>query len=334
MKLPYLLVALCFCNFSTTSAASISKRGLDDVFPGFDYPLPAHETHAEEHSPERDSSPTHMSNRPTPINPFMIMSTSVSSNSAVKTRDASTQSHQQSTTSSVPTTNSIIDTIPPLPSVTPWSATAFSSNTVDQTVPPSTSTVAPISSEDKGSSHSIQEWKIIGVAVIAFTTVAAILLLSVFFDHWWGFIRDLFWKKKRKDTVEELIPDWNRASWAYGLGHDRQRYPTMPPAATTKEAELDLDKWQTFSSVENVAGVGSGLKGDAYSNLNLKPGYQPSSPWTRGLGLSPLPPAAQYNCQSPPGRLQRSPTYQSSKPETHRTPPSPALTDPYGGIAE
>ncbi|KAI0094425.1 hypothetical protein BDY19DRAFT_901614 [Irpex rosettiformis] len=333
MKLPYLLAALCFCNFVVS--ASIGNRGLNDVFPGFDYPLPPTETRAEEHSPERDY-PTHISNIPSAIIP--LTSPSATSNSAAKSKETGTQSHQQSTTSSVregPATNSIIGTIPPLPSFTPWSANVLSSTIANQTPFSPTPTITPLSSEDKGSSHGVQEWKIIGVAVIAFTTVAAILLLSVFFDHWWSFLRDLFWRKKNKDNVEELIPDWERASWAYRLGNDRHRYPTMPPTALSNQADLDLEKMQTFSSEGNVAGIGSGLKGDAYNNSNLKAGYQPNGPWTKGLGLSPLPPTVQYGFRSPTGALGHSLTRQPSRHlDPQRKPPSPALTDPYGGIAE
>lgn len=331
MRLPYLFAALCLFNTIAGSAVSIKPRGINDVFPGFDYPLTGEEHHAEEHSPERDTSPTHISNKPTAINP--LISSGATSNSAVKSRESSTQSHFQSTLGNVrdaPATYSVIGTVPPLPSVTPWSATAVSATAANPAGASPTAAVSPVSSEDKGPPRSMQEWKIIGVAVIAFTTVAAILLLSVFFDHWWGFIRDLCWRNKRKDNTEELVPDWQRASWAINLGRDRHRYPSMPPMASTKQAELGLDR-----STENVAGIGSGMKGDMYSNLTPRTEHQLDSPWTRGLGLSPLPPVAQPNYHSPPGLLGHSLARHPSKHhDSNRNPPSPALTDPYGGIAE
>lgn len=336
MKLPYLLVALCFCTSVSASAIPLDDRGLDEVFPGFDSPLPA-ETHAEQqHSPEREQ-PTHIVHIPTTTTPVTSAATSVTS---AGSKGSSTQTHQQSTASSAglaQVTNSIIGTIPPLPSYTPWSANRPDTSTASQATSTPTQTSSTSQSSTKGGTSSTQEWKIVGVAVIAFTSVAAILLLSVFFDHWWGFLRDIFWRKKRKDNLEELIPDWKTASWEIRFGGDGNRYPTIPPPAATKQLELDLDRARSLPSAGNVAGVGSGFKGDAYSHASPRQEYQISSPWTpsQGLGLSPLPAVAQFNYQQPPGlaahTLRRE---ESNHLGVKGSPPSPALTDPYGGIAE
>ncbi|RPD82283.1 hypothetical protein L226DRAFT_528470 [Lentinus tigrinus ALCF2SS1-7] len=93
---------------------------------------------------------------------------------------------------------------------------------------PSPSQSPPAAEAVKASSNGgsgTSEWKIIGVAVIAFSAVAAILLLAVFFDHWWRFLKDLF-GRKRRDDAEELVPDWEKAEWELRL-EDRQRYPSF-----------------------------------------------------------------------------------------------------------
>ncbi|KAI0695611.1 hypothetical protein BC835DRAFT_1305936 [Cytidiella melzeri] len=326
MKLSYLLAALFLSNFVLGSAVPVSVRALNDVFPGFDYPLPV-ETQAEQHAHEGDPSPTHTTKTPIAV--------VTSSSPSEKSKDTSTQSRQQSTTSGT-SSSPVINT----PTASLSSGTASSTNQPSSTIsniaastPTATSTPPP--AEEQTSSRGSQEWKVVGVAVIAFSSVAAILLLSVFFDHWWGFIRDLFWKKKRKDNVEELIPDWEAASWEIRVGGDRHRYPTIPPAALTKEEEFGHSKAHTLTSVENVAGIGSGRKVEGYSNITPRPEYQHGSPWTRGLGLSPLPPVAQSHVQRPPGLPGHTLRRQDSNPfEPKMNPPSPAFTDPYGGIAE
>lgn len=336
MKLPHLLAALCLCTFVLGSAIPLERRGLDDVFPGFDPALPA-EPHAEQqHSPEREQ-PTRLVHMPTTTTPAPSAASSSSS-----PKSAGTTSHQQSTGSAASSaavtqvTNSIIGTIPPLPSFTPWSANRPDASTSIQDTSAPTQTPSVSQPSAKGGTSGTQEWKIVGVAVIAFTSVAAILLLSVFFDHWWGFLRDIFWRKNRKDNLEELIPDWKTASWEIRTGSDG-RYPTIPPPASMKQVELDLDRARTLPSMGNVAGVGSGYKGDAYNYASPRQEYKVNSPWTpsQGLGLSPLPAVAQVYHQQPPGisghALRRD---NSNRPGLRGSPPSPALTDPYGGIAE
>lgn len=299
MRLPYFLAALCFFNFVLGSAVSLRIRALNDVFDGFDTPLPL-QTHAEDHTPDRGPPPAYPLSRPAATLPLMAIPTSL----YPKPKESSTLSHQQTTTSTAGATHSLVESIPPLPSVTPAS-TRFPT------------------SASQGGSRGTQDWKVVGVAVIAFTTVAAILLLSVFFDQWWGFLRDLVWKKKHKEGTEELIPDWEKADWDMRLGGDRHRYPTIPPPAATKQAQFNLD---------NVAGVGSGFNTENRCDATPRSDNRLNSPWSRGLGLlTPVPPAAQVGSRRTTGlRRQDSNPFQQPR----FSPPSPALTDPYGGIAE
>ncbi|OCH86671.1 hypothetical protein OBBRIDRAFT_212519 [Obba rivulosa] len=88
-------------------------------------------------------------------------------------------------------------------------------------------------------SSGTSEWKVVCVAVIAFSAVAAILLIAVFFDQCWGFARDVFGRHKVRDGAEELVPDWEKASWEVRFGDDRHRYPSfasVPPSAPKARA--------------------------------------------------------------------------------------------------
>ena len=126
------------------------------------------------------------------------------------------------------TSYSVTGTVPPVPyaiqsshSTPPASSTPSQSSTTS-----SSSTQQPSNST---ASSSTSEWKIIGVAVIAFSAVAAILLLAVFFDQWWRFIRDLVWRRRNKQVEEELVPDWEKARWELRLAKDPElaRYPSF-----------------------------------------------------------------------------------------------------------
>ncbi|KAI0348263.1 hypothetical protein BDW22DRAFT_1480088 [Trametopsis cervina] len=328
MKLQYLLIALCFSTLAAGSTIPLKQRGLDDVFGGLDGPLPL-EGHPEEHNSAHEQ-PSHATNHPLATIP--LLPTPTNSGSNTKSKDSTTQSHSQSA-SGVSPTYSVIGSVPPLPSGSLRSTDSVSSGTSPTSAVSTPTYTEPVTAQ-QAESKGAQEWKIVGVAVIAFTTVAAILLLSVFFDQWWGFMRDLLWKKKREDDFEELVPDWQRASWAFHLEGDRHRYPTIPPAASTKQ-EVNRAGKQALYSPNNIAGVGAGMKEEMISEPTPRQDYQSNSPWARGLGLSPLPPAAQL--QRSPSRTQRDRLYRHDsnpfEPKTH-APPSPALTDPYGGIAE
>ncbi|KZT73340.1 hypothetical protein DAEQUDRAFT_465088 [Daedalea quercina L-15889] len=119
-------------------------------------------------------------------------------------------------------------------------------------------------------SSSSGSWKIIGVAVICFTAVVAVLVAAVFFDTWWQFLRDLFWKRRKHDDFEEMVPDWQKASWEMRFG-DRQRYPSFGSLPTSpvlrgdplqRQRSLRVQEWQkdelasstsSPSSVEKLA---------------------------------------------------------------------------------
>lgn len=72
------------------------------------------------------------------------------------------------------------------------------------------------------------EWKVIGLVVICITFVATVILSVVFFDSWWGFLRDMVLGRRNKEGVEDMVPDWEKRSWEFKLANeDGHRYPTI-----------------------------------------------------------------------------------------------------------
>ncbi|ESK92023.1 atp-binding cassette transporter [Moniliophthora roreri MCA 2997] len=88
-----------------------------------------------------------------------------------------------------------------------------------------------------------KEWKIVGIAVISIASVVAVILLTVFFDSWWAFLRDVICRRKRNsdEYKEDLVPDWSRQSWQVKLATEEgHRYPTT--AAQVYAGALHDDK--------------------------------------------------------------------------------------------
>lgn len=311
MRLLYL--ALTSLAFRAVYALPLDQRGLNDVFEPMG---PLEETHAG-HTAEHTHTPTALPHpaQATVSSRINELLSSLQKPTQTNSKGA-TESPSQTTANAFPT-HSIIGSVAPAPVPTvSWSPKPLppATSTVD-----STPTLSSASSQQPASSGN-KEWKVIGVAVIAFSTVAAILLLSVFFDHWWGFIRDLVLPKKKRDGSEELIPDWKKASWHITMDSDPHRYPSLLPPARTKNAEQDPEK---AIPQQGMAGVGSGFGKNSYDSY---PGH---GTWPSGLGiLTPLPPA-HHPAQQPVPQPAHDPALQRSK---SRQQASPAFTDIYGGI--
>ena len=127
--------------------------------------------------------------------------------------------------------------------------------------------------------------------MIAFTTVAAILLLSVFFDQWWGFIRDLLWRKKRKENFEEFVPDWEKADWEINVNASNAGHNRYPSFAGPRRKEKPKDTW---SEKENW-GLGINTANAAYGQTPYPESEKLSPPHSTTFGFStnfstPLPP--------------------------------------------
>jgi hypothetical protein len=80
----------------------------------------------------------------------------------------------------------------------------------------------------------------IGIAVIAVSTVGMMILVVVFFDQWWGFLCDVFGRRRKwhERGKEELVPDWGRASWEFKVKDDTlPTYPSFGSPLATKVQE-------------------------------------------------------------------------------------------------
>ena len=254
----------------------------------------------------QDNSPTKTSDSDNKASIFDFFSTALPMETGAK-KDGS------ATTTAFPS-HSIIGTPPPLPTPTPKSSTDKSgASSTSSSSPSSTAAVLASSNGDSGNS----QWKIIGVAVIAFSAVAAILLLAVFFDQWWRFVKDLIGRHKAKDQVEEIVPDWEKASWEVRFGDDRHRYPSFSSIP---------DKSSTQGLVRGRSIRSEGQWKDRAAEAVQR------SPVSSSSGHPPSPTSVN--------RIQRSPTkvhamqyHETQYPNPFEPPPrSPAPPDVYGGM--
>lgn len=315
------LLNLILCSVASAIPTPSKKRALDGVFDPFQTiqpaaPPEAHGEHASEHAAEHTTHPA-LSTGSVSLADLL---TTLGSNS--KAQATSSASHSLPTSSLSSTTSSTVST-------TPTSTFELHTSAILTPATSSNSYIVPTHSPTPSVGQSInrgsEEWKIIGVAVISFSAVAAILLLAVFFDQWWGFMRDLVWRKKRRDVdhVEELVPDWEKAGWEIRMARDNDRYPSLPPPARAKRVTRDYGELEK-APVENMTGIGSGF---ATNNL-----YAPQpihfNNYGHGLGILTPAPSTRYVEQP----LARSTSLMRSN--SRAVPPSPATTlvDPYGGI--
>ncbi|KAI0964196.1 hypothetical protein AcW1_001071 [Taiwanofungus camphoratus] len=159
-----------------------------------------------------------------------------------------------------------------------------SASTAGKQLSASPSSTATLTSEGHSSvsasgssSDGPATWKIVGIAVIAFSTVALMIMATVFFDHWWRFVRDLVGRKRAKDGVEELIPDWEKASWEVRFGDDRHRYPSF---ASVPSGILAPPPVQTPMKSQCSPMVQT-------QDQRISGGYRPSPALTDGRAVSP-----------------------------------------------
>jgi len=107
-------------------------------------------------------------------------------------------------------------------------STGTSQQTSKTTATSTSATLAYIPEAPATPPAEATEWKVIGIAIISITFVATVILAVVFFDSWWGFLRDLIFGKKHDGGSENLVPDWEKRSWEHKLANeDGHRYPTL-----------------------------------------------------------------------------------------------------------
>jgi hypothetical protein len=107
-------------------------------------------------------------------------------------------------------------------------ATGASQNTTNPTWYPSP--LPPVNSDSGPAQGHAVDWRMIGIAVIAVSVVGAMILVVVFFDQWWGFLCDVCGRRRKwhRGGKEELVPDWERASWDFKVKVEDDPFPAYP----------------------------------------------------------------------------------------------------------
>ena len=113
----------------------------------------------------------------------------------------------------------------------------YATSTSTNTILPTTSRPSPADLPQRNV-HA-NNWRVVGIAVIAVSVVGTMILAVVFFDQWWGFLGDVCGrrKKQRQSGKEELVPDWERRSWEFRIEDTLPAYPSFgsPPVRQTAE---------------------------------------------------------------------------------------------------
>ncbi|KAJ7597442.1 hypothetical protein C8J56DRAFT_1041630 [Mycena floridula] len=80
------------------------------------------------------------------------------------------------------------------------------------------------------------EWKVIGIGIMTITFIGTIILSIVFFDSWWGFLRDLVLGKRSKEGVETMVGE--NKNWSFQVANeDGHRYPTLASLEAMAKSE-------------------------------------------------------------------------------------------------
>ncbi|KZT30785.1 hypothetical protein NEOLEDRAFT_1237980 [Neolentinus lepideus HHB14362 ss-1] len=174
-----------------------------------------------------------------------ILGTTIQTSSGKTSTKLKDATHTSSADASNPTSHSIIGTPQGPPPTTPVTDIAT------RAMPTTTAALATpsVSSSPAGLNGVSTEWKVMGIAVIAISGLAVMVITVVFYDQWSKFLLDIFCcgKRKKKDEgFEEFVPDWEKGSWEVQLKQEdagSQRYPSMedlahPPAAVTRKPTI------------------------------------------------------------------------------------------------
>jgi hypothetical protein len=131
------------------------------------------------------------------------------------------------TTTAPVTVHSIIGKLPSYTTpITPSTTMATSSISTNTYVP--SVVIGPSEEAPSMPPAEATEWKVIGLVVVCISFIATVILSVVFFDSWWGFLRDLVLGRRTRSGVEDMVPDWEKRSWEFKLANeDGHRYPTL-----------------------------------------------------------------------------------------------------------
>ena len=179
------------------------------------------------------------------------------------------------------------------------------------------------------------DWRVIGIAVIAISVVGTLILAVMFFDQWWGFLCDVCGRRRKWQGggKEELVPDWERASWNFKVKEDTlPAYPSFgsPPAMQTQERPAaHAQPWK----VDMVYRLDQKMSPD---NFVFPPSWAPKgnsqAPGTRGVLCGP---SRQHVVQFPPsGVVDEVTAYKLHSPLSRsNTEKSTSPEDAYDGLA-
>jgi hypothetical protein len=236
-------------------------------------------------------------------------------------------SHSRLTPTPAPTSRSLTPAPEGSQAHTSVTATSAGQNTADPTWYPSP--LPPVNSDSGTAQGHAIDWRVIGIAVIAISAVGTMILVVVFFDQWWGFLCDVCGRRRKwyGGGKEELVPDWERASWEFKVEDDTlPAYPSFvsTPAIQVQEgAATRAQPWK----VDMARGP---------DHLVHPPLWAPKDN-CRALGTqgAPCGPSGQNVMQfSPSGFVNEVTTYKCHSPlsrsNTERTTSS---EDAYDGLA-
>jgi hypothetical protein len=206
-------------------------------------------------------------------------------------------------------------------------ATSASQNTANPTWYPSP--LPPVNSDSGIAQGHAIDWRVIGIAVIAVSAVGTMILVVVFFDQWWGFLCDVCGRRRKwyRGGKEELVPDWERASWEFKVEDDTSlAYPSFVSTPAIQVQEGVATRAQPWK-VDMARGP---------DHLVYPPLWEPRDN-CRVLGTQGVPcgPSGQNVMQfSPSGFVNEVTTYKCHSPlsrsNTERT---TASEDAYDGLA-
>lgn len=208
-------------------------------------------------------------------------------------------------------------------------ATSASQNTANPTWYPSP--IPPVHSDSGIAQGHAIDWRVIGIAVIAVSAVGTMILVVVFFDQWWGFLCDVCGRRRKwgGGGKEDLVPDWERASWEFKVKDD-EAFPAYPSFGSPPVMQVQ----------EGVATRAQPWKSDIArgpDHLVIPTLWAPKDN-CRVLGTQGVPcgPSKQNVMQfSPSGFVNEVTTYKCHSPlsqsNTERT---TASEDAYDGLAE
>ncbi|KAI0323000.1 hypothetical protein OF83DRAFT_1090171 [Amylostereum chailletii] len=204
----------------------------------------------------------------------------------------------------------------------------------------------PAVPQNRSSLGSNSSWKIVGIAVIAVSIIGGGIMAAVFFDQWWGFLRDVCGgRKKRKGPGgdEELVPDWEKGSWEYKLDSRGTRYPSFrspPPDFRSPASEEMAERSPVMGPGVGTFGRGVGGLSDYKMEMPSRAVVRDDARFYGDIYDGAYPPAqAPY---SPPAAFEpvdpahgHHPDQPYSEPGVHRSNTSTTFAPDetaYGGV--